>query len=199
MNSKKKRILFGVLVCLSLIGILYIILYNKGTKKYYNIENPATHLNIQVFDDQKFVLVSQKNSEGYIYFGQDYVTTFSEHSLFTGDLKTPPLIGEEEFFKVISYSLNHLGQKKEFDIYRLLGKDNTYRSFGKVPDSYGYYNGNDYLTLYLQKIDKDNYSDLKDSNNKRILFTAIKRSLSPSKARPIAAPTSFTFSCKCSG
>ena len=31
---------------------------------------------------------------------------------------------------------------------------------------------NDYLTLYLQKIDKDNYSDLKDSNNKRILFTA---------------------------
>lgn len=166
------------MVCIFLASFVAVVLayqwghsYLESNSAKYNDENPATHLNIQVFDDQKFVLVSQKNSEGYIYFGQDYVTTFSEHSLFTGDLKTPPLIGEEEFFKVISYSLNHLGQKKEFDIYRLLGKDNTYRSFGKVPDSYGYYNGNDYLTLYLQKIDKDNYSDLKDSNNKRILFT----------------------------
>lgn len=107
------------MVCIFLASFVAVVLayqwghsYLESNSAKYNDENPATHLNIQVFDDQKFVLVSQKNSEGYIYFGQDYVTTFSEHSLFTGDLKTPPLIGEEEFFKVISYSLNHLGQKK---------------------------------------------------------------------------------------
>lgn len=89
-------------------GIFYIIV---PLKKNNNREF-ASHLTVQTFEDQKFVLVGQKENKGYIYHGQDYVITYSEHCLFTGDLKTPPLIGEEEYFKVISYDLNHLGHKK---------------------------------------------------------------------------------------
>jgi len=167
------------MVCIFLASFVAVVLayqwghsYLESNSKSYYDNEPASNLTIQTFDDQKFVLVSQKTKKGYIYYGQDYITTFSEHSLFTGKLKTPRPIGKEEFYKVTSYDLNHLGKKVEFDLYRLLGKDNTFRTFSNLPNSEGYYEGNDYLSLYLQKIDRDGYDNLKDPNNKLILFTA---------------------------
>ena len=51
----------------------------------------------------------------------------------------------------------------------------------------------------LERYEPMMYMILSPSTISPFSSTAIKRSLSPSKARPIAAPTSFTFSCKCSG
>ena len=167
------------MVCIFLASFVAVVLayqwghsYLESNSQSYYDNEPASNLTIQTFDDQKFVLVSQKKKKGYIYYGQDYITTFSEHSLFTGSLKTPRPIGKEEFYKVTSYDLNHLGKKVEFDLYRLLGKDNTFRTFSNLPGNKGYFNGNDYLSLRLQKIDRGDYENLKDPNNKRILFTA---------------------------
>lgn len=167
------------MICIFLASFVAVVLayqwghsYLESNSQSYYDNEPASNLTIQTFDDQKFVLVSQKTKKGYIYYGQDYITTFSEHSLFTGKLKKPRSIGKEEFYKVTSYDLNHLGKKVEFDLYRLLGKDNKFRTFSNLPGSKGYFNGNDYLSLHLQKIDRDDYENLKDPNNKRILFTA---------------------------
>ena len=60
---------------------------------------------------------------GVVLFGQNYVTTFSSHTLDTTNFKKTPPIGSEEYFQIISYSVHDKGKIVKFNLYELLGKN----------------------------------------------------------------------------
>ncbi|MBP2621632.1 hypothetical protein ACVRXQ_11145 [Streptococcus panodentis] len=172
MRQRKNLILFSLAGLILTSGLIWgILTYLKATEKIYSDRTPASIDSIQVFDDQKFVLVGMKDAGGPMYYGQDYVTTISKHSLYTGKLERPVPIEQEEHYQVTSYDLNSPDpgkEKKEFDLYQLLGKNSLYHATLAGPYSY-YHDGTDYFVLELEKF--ANRDDLSD-NKKPILFTA---------------------------
>ncbi|MBP2621630.1 hypothetical protein ACVRXQ_11135 [Streptococcus panodentis] len=171
MKERKKLIWIAVTGLVLAAGLIWgVLTYLKATEKIYSDRTPASIDSIQVFDDQKFVLVGMKNHKGgNIYYGQNFVTTVAEHSLYTGNMERPAPIGKEEYYRVISYDLNSpVKEKKEFDLYQLLGKDNIYRAFPITLSSY-YQEGTDYFSLDIEKL---RHQDKVSGNIKQILFTA---------------------------
>ncbi|KXT71126.1 hypothetical protein [Streptococcus cristatus] len=171
MRQRKNLILFSLAGLALAAGLIWgILTYLKATEKIYSDRTPASIDSIQVFDDQKFVLVGMKNHKGgNIYYGQNFVTTVAEHTLYTGNMERPAPIGKEEYYRVISYDLNSPDmKKKEFDLYQLLGKDNIYRAFPITLSSY-YQEGTDYFSLDIEKL---RHQDKVSGNIKQLLFTA---------------------------
>ncbi|MBP2621631.1 hypothetical protein ACVRXQ_11140 [Streptococcus panodentis] len=174
MRQRKNLILFFLAGLILTSGLIWgILTYLKATEKIYSDRTPASIDSIQVFDDQKFVLVGVKNHEGGgIFYGQDYVTTVAEHTLYTGNMERPAPIGKEEYYRVISYDLNSPDmKKKEFDLYEMLDKGRMYRNWGGPLSSY-YYKGVDYLVMNMQKLQNEDPTEKEDENNKKLLFTA---------------------------
>lgn len=165
MIKKKKVFVFSVLLLLVFL-FWGVKAYLDANKKIYLEKEPEVFDSIQVFDDQKFVMVSQKGRYGIrVFYGQDYVATVSEKTLYTGNMKTPPKIGDEEYFKIITYDLNTPNLfKREFDVYQLLGEENVYRATGSI--NYYYQNGTDYFVMPMTLI------QYQEEGEQKLLFTA---------------------------
>ena len=120
-------------------------------------------------DNDKFVFVAVDNYlDDVILFGQNYITTFSSHTLDTTDFEKTPPIGSEEYFQIISYSVHDKEKIVKFNLYELLGKNNLYRSVHNFPYSY-LQNDDDYLTLDLEKL---NMYDIAGHDIRSVLVSA---------------------------
>ena len=150
-------------------GIIFMRL-KKSSEKIYIDDMPSKIRKIQLFDNDKFVFVAVNNYlDGVVLYGENYVTTVSSHTLYTGNLEKIPPIGNEEYYQIISYDIQSDKEKIiKFDLYKLLGKNNLYRAPNNAPQTY-LQNGDDYLTLNLEKLSDH---DLMGDNIRPILFLA---------------------------
>ena len=142
----------------------------KSSEKIYSDDIPSKIRKIQLFDKDKFVFVAVNNySDGVVLYGENYVTTVSSNTLYTGNYEKIPPIGNEEYYQIISYDIKSDKEKIiKFDLYKLLGKNNLYRAPNSAPQTY-LQNGDDYLTLNLEKLSEH---DLMGDNIRPILFLA---------------------------
>lgn len=169
MRNKNKARLIIFLIML-IVGSIIFLKYKSSSEKIYRNETPSKIRKIQLFDNDKFVFVAVDNYlDGVILFGQNYVTTFSSHTLYTGNFEKIPPIGNEEYYQIISYDIQSDKEKIiKFDLYKLLGKNNLYRAPNIAPQTY-LQNGDDYLTLNLEKLSDH---ELTGDNIRPILFLA---------------------------
>lgn len=121
---RKKKLVYVLLSILLLgaLGLLSLWVIGINTKVYINRQE-TKFKSIQLFDNNKFVLVAvgEKDNYGHIYYGQNYVSTIAVHSWRIGEVKNSPPIGKEEYYKIISYDLNSPNlSKKELDLYDYL-------------------------------------------------------------------------------
>ena len=122
---RKKKIVYVLLSILLLgaLGLLTLWVIRINTKVYVNRQE-TKFKSIQLFDNNKFVLVAvgEKDNYGHIYYGQNYVSTIAVHSWRIGEVKNSPPIGKEEYYKIISYDLNspNLSAWKYFSIFSSL-------------------------------------------------------------------------------
>ena len=145
---KKKKIVYVLLSILLLgaLGLLILWVIGINTKVYINRQE-TKFKSIQLFDNNKFVLVAvgEKDNYGHIYYGQNYVSTIAVHSWRIGEVKNSPPIGKEEYYKIISYDLNSPNlSKKELDLYELPRIQTQKFRLNEVLSSY-YGNGKDYM------------------------------------------------------
>ena len=150
---RKKKIVYVLLSILLLgaLGLLTLWVIRINTKVYVNRQE-TKFKSIQLFDNNKFVLVAvgEKDNYGHIYYGQNYVSTIAVHSWRIGEVKNSPPIGKEEYYKIISYNLNSPDiEKKEFNMYSLLDIQKGYRSNSVLMDQYG--DGQDFVYMYLYR------------------------------------------------
>lgn len=152
------------------IGSIIFLKYKNSSEKIYRNETPSKIREIKLLDNDKFVFVAVDNYlDGVILFGQNYVTTFSSHTLYTGNFEKIPPIGNEEYYQIISYDIQSDKEKIiKFDLYKLIGKNNLYRAPNITPQTY-LQNGDDYLTLNLEKLSDH---ELTGDNIRPILFLA---------------------------
>ena len=152
---KKKKLIYCLVASILLIIGLLTYYLNQYSKKTYDDFREAKISSIQLFDNEKFVLVGVKNAEKsptHIYYGQNFVSTIESHTLDAEINKSSPSLGDEEYYKLISYNLNSPDiEKKEFNIYSLLDIQKGYRSNSVLMDQYG--DGQDfvYMDLYRYK------------------------------------------------
>ena len=172
---KRKKAMATLVVALAIVGLCFFLLQqNQKTRNYSEkkAESKRTYIDakkdsprIHVFDDSKFVFVAQNDSIGGLSFGQDYIATMDAHQIeFKDTILKPatgpaPVIGKEEYFKVIAYELNNPSyQAKEIDIFHLLGKENRYRGVYNVV---GYYiDEKDYLAINLAQSNNGSGKDM---------------------------------------
>lgn len=152
------------------VGSIIFLKYKNSSEKIYRNETPSKIREIKLLDNDKFVFVAVDNYlDGVVLFGQNYVTTFSSHTLYTGNFEKIPPIGNEEYYQIISYDIQSDKEKIiKFDLYKLLGKNNLYRAPNIAPQTY-LQNGDDYLTLNLEKLSDH---ELTGDNIRPILFLA---------------------------
>ena len=157
---KKKKLIYLSIVALVL-GIAGLISYyclRENSKTYF--EEKATEFkSIQLFEDNKFVLVAveAKKNRGKIYYGQNYISTLEVHSLETEETETSPPIGKEEYYKIISYDLNSSNlSKKELNLYESPIVQSENLRLNQVLGSY-YGDGKDYLTEELYSYEDGKY------------------------------------------
>ena len=151
---KKKKLIYLSIVALVL-GIAGLSSYfspQESSKTYFE-QKEAELKSIQLFEDNKFVLVAveAKKNRGKIYYGQNYISTLEVHSLETEETETSPPIGKEEYYKIISYDLNSSDlSKKELNLYEspIIQAENL-RLNEVLGSSYG--DGKDYLTKELYR------------------------------------------------
>ena len=169
MRNKNKARLIIFLIMLIVGGIIFMRL-KKSSEKIYSDDMPSKIRKIQLFDNDKFVFVAVNNYlDGVVLCGENYVTSVSSHTLYTGNFEKIPPIGNEEYYQIISYDIQSDKEKIiKFDLYKLLGKNNLYRAPNSAPQTY-LQNGDDYLTLNLEKL---NEHDLMGDNIRPILFLA---------------------------
>ena len=166
-NKNKARLL--IFLIMLVIGSIIFFKYKNSSEKIYRNETPSKIREIKLLDNDKFVFVAVDNYlDGVVLFGQNYVTTFSSHTLDTTNLKKTPPIGSEEYFQIISYSVHAKGKIVKFNLYELLGKNNLYRSVHNIPYSY-LQNDDDYLTLNLEKL---NMYDIAGHDIRSVLVSA---------------------------
>lgn len=153
-----------------IVGSIIFMRLKKSSEKIYSDDIPSKIRKIQLFDKDKFVFVAVNNySDGVVLYGENYVTTVSSNTLYTGNYEKIPPIGNEEYYQIISYDIQSDKEKIiKFDLYKLLGKNNLYRAPNNAPQTY-LQNGDDYLTLNLEKL---NEHDLMGDNIRPILFLA---------------------------
>ena len=168
MKSKKASIIIAIIMLV--IGSIIFLKYKNSSEKIYRNETPSKIREIKLLDNDKFVFVAVDNYlDGVILFGQNYVTTFSSHTLYTGNFEKIPPIGNEEYYQIISYDIQSDKEKIiKFDLYKLIGKNNLYRAPNITPQTY-LQNGDDYLTLNLEKLSDH---ELTGDNIRPILFLA---------------------------
>ena len=109
------------ILLLGALGLLSLWVIKINTKVYTDIRE-TKFKSIQLFDNNKFVLVAvgEKDNYGHIYYGQNHVSTIAVHSWRIGEVRNSPPIGKEEYYKIISYNLNSPNlSKKELDLYEL--------------------------------------------------------------------------------
>lgn len=153
-----------------IVGSIIFMRLKKSSEKIYSDDIPSKIRKIQLFDKDKFVFVAVNNySDGVVLYGENYVTTVSSNTLYTGNYEKIPPIGNEEYYQIISYDIKSDKEKIiKFDLYKLLGKNNLYRAPNSAPQTY-LQNGDDYLTLNLEKLSEH---DLMGDNIRPILFLA---------------------------
>ena len=168
MKNKKASMLIAIIMLI--VGSIIFLKYKSSSEKIYRYETPSKIREIKLLDNDKFVFVAVDNYlDGVILFGQNYVTTFSSHTLYTGNFEKIPPIGNEEYYQIISYDIQSDKEKIiKFDLYKLLGKNNLYRAPNIAPQTY-LQNGDDYLTLNLEKLSDH---ELTGDNIRPILFLA---------------------------
>ncbi|MBZ1354343.1 hypothetical protein LPB406_12360 [Streptococcus sp. LPB0406] len=169
MRNKNKARLIIFLIML-IVGSIIFMRLKKSSEKIYSDDIPSKIRKIQLFDKDKFVFVAVNNySDGVVLYGENYVTTVSSNTLYTGNYEKIPPIGNEEYYQIISYDIKSDKEKIiKFDLYKLLGKNNLYRAPNSAPQTY-LQNGDDYLTLNLEKLSEH---DLMGDNIRPILFLA---------------------------
>ncbi|MBF1723359.1 MAG: hypothetical protein HXP02_01225 [Streptococcus sp.] len=168
MKNKKASIIIAIIMLI--VGSIIFMRLKKSSEKIYSDDIPSKIRKIQLFDKDKFVFVAVNNySDGVVLYGENYVTTVSSNTLYTGNYEKIPPIGNEEYYQIISYDIKSDKEKIiKFDLYKLLGKNNLYRAPNSAPQTY-LQNGDDYLTLNLEKL---NEHDLMGDNIRPILFLA---------------------------
>ena len=92
---RKKKIMYVLLSILLLgaLGLLTLWVIRINTKVYVNRQE-TKFKSIQLFDNNKFVLVAvgEKDNYGHIYYGQNYVSTIAVHSLdVKSGQESPPI------------------------------------------------------------------------------------------------------------
>lgn len=167
MKNKKASMLIAIIMLV--VGSIIFLKYKNSSEKIYRNETPSKIREIKLLDNDKFVFVAVDNYlDGVVLFGQNYVTTFSSHTLDTTNFKKTPPIGSEEYFQIISYSVHDKGKIVKFNLYELLGKNNLYRAVHNFPYSY-LQNDDDYLTLDLEKL---NMYDIAGHDIRSVLVSA---------------------------
>ena len=167
MKNKKASMLIAIIMLV--VGSIIFLKYKNSSEKIYRNETPSKIREIKLLDNDKFVFVAVENySDGVILFGQNYVTTFSSHTLDTTNFERTPPIGSEEYFQINSYSVHDKEKIVKFNLYELLGKNNLYRSVHNFPYSY-LQNDDDYLTLDLEKL---NMYDITGHDIRSVLVSA---------------------------
>lgn len=168
MKNKKASIIIAIIMLI--VGSIIFMRLKKSSEKIYSDDIPSKIRKIQLFDKDKFVFVAVNNySDGVVLYGENYVTTVSSNTLYTGNYEKIPPIGNEEYYQIISYDIKSDKEKIiKFDLYKLLGKNNLYRAPNSAPQTY-LQNGDDYLTLNLEKLSEH---DLMGDNIRPILFLA---------------------------
>ena len=167
MKNKKASMLIAIIMLV--VGSIIFLKYKNSSEKIYRNETPSKIREIKLLDNDKFVFVAVDNySDGVILFGQNYITTFSSHTLDTTNFEKTPPIGNEEYFQINSYSVHDKEKIVKFNLYELLGKNNLYRSVHNFPYSY-LQNDDDYLTLDLEKL---NMYDITGHDIRSVLVSA---------------------------
>ena len=167
MKNKKASMLIAIIMLV--IGSIIFFKYKNSSEKIYRNETPSKIREIKLLDNDKFVFVAVDNYlDDVILFGQNYVTTFSSHTLDTTNFERTPPIGSEEYFQINSYSVHDKEKIVKFNLYELLGKNNLYRSVHNFPYSY-LQNDDDYLTLDLEKL---NMYDIVGHDIRSVLVSA---------------------------
>ena len=87
MRNKNKARLIIFLIML-VIGSIIFFKYKNSSEKIYRNETPSKIREIKLLDNDKFVFVAVDNYlDDVILFGQNYITTFSSHTLDTTNFK----------------------------------------------------------------------------------------------------------------
>ena len=135
MKNKKASMLIAIIMLV--VGSIIFLKYKNSSEKIYRNETPSKIREIKLLDNDKFVFVAVDNYlDDVILFGQNYITTFSSHTLDTTNFKKTPPIGSEEYFQIISYSVHDKEKIVKFNLYELLGKNNLYRFVHNFPRRY---------------------------------------------------------------
>ena len=69
-----------------IVGSIIFMRLKKSSEKIYSDDIPSKIRKIQLFDKDKFVFVAVNNySDGVVLYGENYVTTVSSNTLYTGN------------------------------------------------------------------------------------------------------------------
>lgn len=99
-NKNKARLL--IFLIMLVIGSIIFFKYKNSSEKIYRNETPSKIREIKLLDNDKFVFVAVDNYlDGVVLFGQNYVTTFSSHTLDTTNLKKLLQLGVKNISKLL--------------------------------------------------------------------------------------------------
>lgn len=100
MKNKKASMLIAIIMLV--VGSIIFLKYKNSSEKIYRNETPSKIREIKLLDNDKFVFVAVDNySDGVILFGQNYITTFSSHTLDTTNFEKTPQLVMKNIFKLI--------------------------------------------------------------------------------------------------
>ena len=106
MKNKKASMLIAIIMLV--IGSIIFFKYKNSSEKIYRNETPSKIREIKLLDNDKFVFVAVDNYlDDVILFGQNYVTTFSSHTLDTTNFKKVYMI-KKKLLNLIY--MNYLGR-----------------------------------------------------------------------------------------
>ena len=99
-NKNKARLL--IFLIMLIVGSIIFFKYKNSSEKIYRNETPSKIREIKLLDNDKFVFVAVDNYlDGVVLFGQNYVTTFSSHTLDTTNLKKLLQLGVKNISKLL--------------------------------------------------------------------------------------------------
>ena len=103
-NKNMARLL--IFLIMLIVGSIIFMRLKKSSEKIYRDDISSKIRKIQLFDNDKFVFVAVNNYlDGVVLYGENYVTSVSSHTLYTGNFEKIPPIGNEEYYQIISYDI----------------------------------------------------------------------------------------------
>ena len=100
MKNKKASMLIAIIMLV--VGSIIFLKYKNSSEKIYRNETPSKIREIKLLDNDKFVFVAVDNYlDDVILFGQNYITTFSSHTLDTTNFEKTPQLVMKNIFKLI--------------------------------------------------------------------------------------------------